>query len=85
MDFTDRVAVVTGSARGIGKAIAQKLFDAGAGVVIVDLFQEDVDVACRDLAEGRDTVLAPHRWPPYLSIRGRAPGAVRQGGRNGST
>jgi 3-oxoacyl-(acyl-carrier-protein) reductase len=52
MDFTDRVAVVTGSARGIGKAIAQKLFDAGAGVVIVDLFQEDVDAACRDLAEG---------------------------------
>jgi len=52
MDFTDRVAVVTGSARGIGKTIARKLIDAGAGVVIVDLFQEDVDAACADLAEG---------------------------------
>lgn len=51
MDFTDRVAVVTGSARGIGKAIARKLFELHAGVVIADLNQEDVDAACKDIAE----------------------------------
>jgi len=49
MEFENRVAVVTGSARGIGKAIAQKLFDAGATVVVVDLNQEDVDRACGEI------------------------------------
>jgi 3-oxoacyl-(acyl-carrier-protein) reductase len=52
MQFDDRVAVVTGSARGIGKAIAQRLFDGGAKVVIVDLDQENVDEACREIASG---------------------------------
>jgi len=50
MQFDDRVAVVTGSARGIGKAIAQRLFNAGAKVVIADLDQESVDEACREIA-----------------------------------
>jgi 3-oxoacyl-(acyl-carrier-protein) reductase len=52
MDFSDRVALVTGSARGIGKAIARKLFEGGARVVVVDLKQQEVDAACREIAEG---------------------------------
>jgi 3-oxoacyl-(acyl-carrier-protein) reductase len=51
MKLQDRVAVVTGSARGIGKAIVQKLLDAGAKVVVVDLNQDDVDKTCREIAE----------------------------------
>jgi 3-oxoacyl-(acyl-carrier-protein) reductase len=49
MDFADRVALVTGSARGIGRAIARKLYEAGASVAIVDLSQDDVDRACREI------------------------------------
>lgn len=50
MEFSDRVAVVTGSARGIGREIAQVLFDGGAAVVVSDLAQADVDRACREIA-----------------------------------
>ncbi len=37
MDLTDRVAIVTGSARGIGRSIALKLAGAGANVVVNDI------------------------------------------------
>jgi 3-oxoacyl-(acyl-carrier-protein) reductase len=54
MEFSDRVAVVTGSARGIGKTIARRLFDAGASVVIVDLNADDVDRACREVSDASE-------------------------------
>jgi len=37
MDLTNKVAIVTGSARGIGKAIAMKLAEAGADIVVNDI------------------------------------------------
>jgi 3-oxoacyl-[acyl-carrier protein] reductase len=37
MDLSNKVAVVTGSARGIGKAIALKLAEAGADIVVNDI------------------------------------------------
>jgi 3-oxoacyl-[acyl-carrier protein] reductase len=37
MDLSNRVAIVTGSARGIGQAIAMKLAEVGATVVINDV------------------------------------------------
>jgi len=40
MGLESKVAIVTGAARGIGKAIARKLSQAGAAVVICDLLEE---------------------------------------------
>ena len=37
MDLSNKVAVVTGSARGIGRAIALKLAEAGANIVVNDI------------------------------------------------
>jgi 3-oxoacyl-[acyl-carrier protein] reductase len=42
MDFTNKVAVITGSARGIGLAIARKFAAAGARIVICDVDESGV-------------------------------------------
>ena len=47
----DRVAVVTGGARGIGFSTAQALVEAGARVTITDLDKEGLARACRELSD----------------------------------
>jgi pyridoxal 4-dehydrogenase len=49
MKLKDRVAIVTGGAQGIGKAIADKLSDEGASVVIADLNEEGAAAAAAGL------------------------------------
>lgn len=47
--FADRVAVITGGSRGIGFAIAQRLVDEGASVVITGRRQDSLDEAIATL------------------------------------
>lgn len=55
MELKGKVAVITGSARGIGKAIALRLAKNGATVVISDLSIDDVSVTVNELrSEGLD-------------------------------
>jgi 3-oxoacyl-[acyl-carrier protein] reductase len=61
MDLADRVAIVTGSGRGIGRAIALRLAEAGASVVINDVGDmapaEGVAADIREMG-GRSIVVA---------------------------
>ncbi len=49
-DLTDRVAVVTGAARGIGRATALLLRDRGARLVVTDRSPTVKDLASTDVA-----------------------------------
>jgi 3-oxoacyl-[acyl-carrier protein] reductase len=48
-DLSSQVALVTGSARGIGRRIAETLADHSARIVIADLFEEQVQACAQDL------------------------------------
>lgn len=51
LDFNERVAVVTGGSRGIGKAIATMLAKNGASVVIADISAESSQVTANEIME----------------------------------
>jgi NAD(P)-dependent dehydrogenase (short-subunit alcohol dehydrogenase family) len=45
----DRVAIVTGGARGIGKATAFKMVREGASVALLDILSDEVARVAQDL------------------------------------
>ena len=52
LELPGRVAIVTGAARGIGFAIAERLSKAGAQVVVADIAEDGAAAAAERLREG---------------------------------
>jgi D-sorbitol dehydrogenase (acceptor) len=51
MRLKDKVAVITGGARGIGRAIARRYVEEGALVAVADLLAEEAEQTARELGE----------------------------------
>ena len=54
IDLSGKTAVITGSARGIGRAIAEKLAEAGANIIISDIMAEVGEVTAKEIADKID-------------------------------
>jgi len=61
-DLSEKVAIVTGGSRGIGKGIASVFSEAGAKVVISSRKQEDLDLAADEIRSegGEVTAISAH-------------------------
>jgi NAD(P)-dependent dehydrogenase (short-subunit alcohol dehydrogenase family) len=58
LDFTGKVALVTGAASGMGFATAQAFAEAGAAVVLADFKQEAVTAAAQNLVAAGHSAIA---------------------------
>jgi 3-oxoacyl-[acyl-carrier protein] reductase len=58
LELTGRAAIVTGAARGIGFAIAERLSRAGASVVVADVDEEGAEAAAERLRGGGGEAVA---------------------------
>lgn len=59
-DLTGRVALVTGGSKGIGKAIARGLVEAGADVGISARHEDELNKAAAEISEGLSRRVATH-------------------------
>jgi NAD(P)-dependent dehydrogenase (short-subunit alcohol dehydrogenase family) len=76
--FADRVALITGGSRGIGFAIARRLVDEGASVVITGRKQESLDAAVGERGS-RATAVAGRAADPHHRAEAFAHVAERHG------
>jgi len=82
-DLRNKVAIVTGGARGIGKAIAQSLAEAGASVMISDLRDEEAAAAAKEIQRqsGRPVVVMHADVSKLDDMRALAKAAIEKFGR----
>ncbi|MBM7458114.1 SDR family oxidoreductase [Rhodococcus coprophilus] len=80
--FTDRTAIVTGAAQGIGEAYARALASEGANVVVADLNTElGVQVAKQIVTDGGSATFVPVDVSDPVSTEALAAATVEKYGR----
>lgn len=57
MNFNNKTALITGAAVGIGRAVAYKLLENGASVVLMDMNEEKLNDLKAELANYQDKIL----------------------------
>ena len=72
----DKVAIVTGAGRGIGKAICLAYAEAGADIVAVSRTKEEIEKTCREVKKfGREAIAVPAdvtRWEDVKAMADKA-------------
>ena len=82
LDLTDRVVIVTGGAKGIGKVYSQRLIEAGARVVVADIDQAANDeVADALVRAGGEAISQPTDVASPESTAAMAQAAIAKWGR----
>ncbi len=82
MSTSGKVAIITGGAKGIGLACAQRLAKDGAKIIIADIEENEGKQACADLVEqGHEAKFIPCNVGKKLNVRNMVAAAVDQFGR----
>jgi len=83
LNLDGRVAMITGGARGIGKAIANTLALQGANIVVVDLHKEMAEETANEIATktGREAIAIEADVSNQESVKAMVKGALEKFGK----
>lgn len=77
----DRIAIITGGSGGIGKATARRFLDEGASVVLVDIDQDSLAAAERELDAGGRVLTVQADVSIEQDVRGYVQATIERFGR----
>lgn len=83
LELTDKVAIVGGASKGLGRACAEVLAQEGCRVVVCSRSKDDLEKAAKDIrgATGREVLVFPGDLDRPETIRGLVAAAVERFGR----